>query len=114
MICNGKRNYKLKEGGTYEITWWYTSQTRKEIKLQLLYSCDTTWKWQPSDNSGSHLHERLNKTVISFWKMVIHKCHGGTIQQATTCYKTLSDLLHNTRETSSLCNRGIMLSDSTL
>lgn len=63
MIYNGERNYKQKEGETYEIHD-VTHHKLKKIKLQLLYLCDTIWKREPSDNSGSHLHERLNTTVI--------------------------------------------------
>jgi hypothetical protein len=43
--------------------------------------------------------------------MVTHKCYGGTLHEAMTCYEILSNLLHNTTETSSLCNSGIMLSE---
>lgn len=43
--------------------------------------------------------------------MVIHECYGSTLQETMTCYKILTNLLHDTRETSSLCNSGIMLSE---
>ena len=87
---------------------WQAVKTPTIISKNHVYLCDTTWKREPSDNSGSHLHKRLNKTVISVSKMVIHECFGGTSQESVTCYEILSNLLHNTTETCLSCNSGIM------